>query len=230
MLTRAAIAAISAAFVTGCATPGYTDYLRAQQVAAETRADAIRALAQATAEIAKTADPQTRTVAVMMMTMQAQNGGVTQQQIEAPRDPALAWAAILAPALTNIASGYFGYQLGKVQSNNAASTSIAGYNTMGSIAGSGFGAVAGTSAAGFASNASIVNSLKPTAVDWAGIVREIQPNQTIGGDGVIGSGSFSAPRYAIGGDGVVNGGTVTKPVTCSGGNSGTTGAGGSPSC
>ena len=73
--------------------------------------------------------------------------------------------------------GYWGYQLGKVQSNNAASVSIAGYNAMGSIADSGFNAV---------------GQFKPVPFDWSGLA-QLQPNNTLTitneGNGVIGSGA-----------------------------------------
>ena len=99
--------------------------------------------------------------------------------VQPPQNEALQWAQVLLPTVATLGMGYWGYQLGKVQSNNAASVSIAGYNAMGSIADSGFTAV---------------GQFKPQPFDWAGLAA-LQPNNTVtttltnNGNGVLGSGA-----------------------------------------
>lgn len=167
--------------LTGCASSKeYNSYLAAHQAAHESRAAAEKARYAAIAEIAKTsADPAARTAAVMALAM-----GKSENQVAPPAPPpqnqALQWASVLVPALTNVATGYYGYQLGVAQSNNAASSTIASYNAFGSIATSGFNALNATATSGFTSNAAL-----------GSYIQAPQPNVTLSGAGVIGSGSYS---------------------------------------
>jgi len=91
---------------------------------------------------------------------------------ESSSDKAYKWTALFAAPVTNLASAWFGYSLGKTQSNNAANTTIAGYNTFGLMA-----------TQGFRSN-----------TDIAGMIQAPQPNYTLSGAGVIGDGSYNSGR------------------------------------
>lgn len=170
--------------LTGCAaSKEYSSYLAAHQAAHESLAAAEKARYAAIAEIAKTSnDPSARTAAVMALAMGKSN---TQPAPAAPpQNQALQWASVLVPALTNLGTGYFGYQLGVAQSNNNRDATVAGYNAFGSIATGGFNAMGSVATAGFNSNASL-----------GSFIQAPQPNMTLSGTGVLGSGtySYSAP-------------------------------------
>lgn len=218
--------------LTGCASSKeYSSYLAAHQAAHESRAAAEKARYAAIAEIAKTsADPAARTAAVMALAM-----GKSESQVAPPAPPQnemLQWASVFVPALTNVSAGYFGYRLGTVQSNNNRDTTIASHNAFGSIATSGFNALSATATAGFNSNATL-----------GSYIQAPQPNVTLSGTGVIGSGSYSAPvttttttdsnnttRNCTGGNGApggVGGGAGDAGTGAAGGNGA---AGGGATC
>jgi hypothetical protein len=145
------IAAVLALTLTGCQTTGYTDYANAMARVAEAQASVAREQAQAMERLASFgADPTTRTVAVLMLAMGAQN---SQQKVHVapPINESLEWARVLVPSLSMLTMGYFGYRLGVHQSDNNADVSIAGYNAMNGIANSGF---------------ATVGQFKPTPIDW----------------------------------------------------------------
>lgn len=166
----------------GCASSkDYAAFLAAQQSVAVQHAEASKSRYQAMALIANSGDASSKTAAVMAMAM------VQQPNIQLPPPPesaALKWASVLLPAVTNLGSGYFGYRLGVAQSNNSRDVTVAGYNTFNTMATAGYAALGSTASAGFAANAGI-----------AGFIQAPQPNITLSGQGVIGSGSysFSAP-------------------------------------
>lgn len=193
--------------LTGCATSKeYASYLAAHQAAHEAKASSDKARYAAIAEIAKNAsDPSARTAAVMALAM-----GKSESQVAPPappQDKVLQWASILMPTVTNIATAGFAYRAGVVASNNSRDVTVAGYNTFGSMASSGFSALQGTASSGFAANASI-----------AGLIQAPQPNVTLSGQGVIGSGSYTAPVTTT-----TNSNNTTR--TCAGGNGASGGAG-----
>jgi len=127
--------------LTGCQTTSYQDYANAMARVAEANASIAREQSAAMMELAKFgSDPTTRTVAVIMLALGAQNGQKN-VQIAPPQNEALEWARVLVPSLSTLAMGYFGYRLGVTQSNNAADVSIAGYGAMNGIADAGFNAV-----------------------------------------------------------------------------------------
>lgn len=180
---------IGAAFLaTGCATsrvdPNYAARLQAQASIDQVRAQA--ELEQAKAETARmvalqkigeSGDTQARQFAVFALAVAGTNGKNTSSHQSAPLPPppestsetVLKWAQVISGPVAVLGSGYFGYKLGVAQSNNQAATTIAGYNTFGTIAN-----------AGFTSNNTI-----------AGHIQAPQPNITLSGTGVIGSGSFT---------------------------------------
>lgn len=166
----------------GCASnKDYAALLAAQQSVAVQQAEAAKARYQAMALIANSGDASSKTAAVMAMAM------VQQPNIQLPpppEHPAFKWASVLLPAVTNLGAGYFGYRLGVTQSDNAAATTIAGYQTFGGMASAGYSALSNAASSGFAANQGI-----------AGFIQAPQPNITLSGQGVIGAGSYnySAP-------------------------------------
>ena len=178
---KAIVVGIAALTLGGCASTNkdYLALLTAQQAVAVQQAEAAKARFVAMSQIAQTGDASSRTAAVMAMAM------VQTPHVQLPAPPegeAFKWASILLPAVSNLGTGYFGYRLGTTQSNNSAATTIAGYNTFGSMATAGYAALANTSSAGFAANTGI-----------AGFIQAPAPSITLSGTGVIGSGSYSAP-------------------------------------
>jgi hypothetical protein len=98
-----------------------------------------------------------------------------------PNENILRWASIIVPGITQLASVGFGYKLGAIQSDNAAATSIAGYQTMGGIASS-----------GFASNASIAGLIQaPAANITTTTSTSTSTTNTLSGTGVLGSGYYN---------------------------------------
>lgn len=164
-------------------------------------------------KIGESGDQMAKAVAVMALAMAGQRGANEMpRQIqplpvhETAGDKALKWASVILPPVTNLSAGYFGYRLGVTQSNNNASTTIAGYNSFAGIAGSGFNTVGTVATAGF-----------NTAGQLGSAIQAPQPNITIGGNGVIGSGTMST---TLSGTGVLGSGSYVGPVTrnCTGGN------------
>ena len=220
------------AVLAGCTSMDkqYAAHLAAAQSIAQANALASQEKVRQIGEIARaSADPSSKTAAVMALAFVQ----TPQSQLPAPPESqALKWASVLLPAVTNLGAGYFGYRLGVVNSDNAAATTIAGYNSfsnianggfnaVGNVANSGLAAIGGTASAGFAANSTI-----------AGFIQAPQPNITLSGTGVIGNGSYSAP---------VTTNTTTTTTSnsnnttrnCQGGNgAGTTtgGAGGQANC
>jgi hypothetical protein len=224
--------------LTGCATSKeYASYLAAHQAAHEAKASAEKARFAAIAEIAKNAnDPSARTAAVMALAMGKSESQVTPPA--PPQDKVLQWASILMPTLTNIATAGFSYRAGVVASNNSRDVTVAGYNTFGTMASSGFAAINNTASAGFAANNGIATAGFNAASTIASHIQAPQPNITLSGNGVIGSGSYVGPvtttttttnsnnrtcTGGVGGNGATGGSGATGGA---GGNGTTTGGSG----
>ena len=183
-MKRIAWVCLMAMVLSGCSTTqAYQQYALAIQHAAEARSAAQVEQSKAIMQLALSGDATTKTVAVMLLAMQA--GAKEQVQIEPPRNEALQWAQLLTGPLTAIGLGWYGYRVATTQSNNAANVAIASYGSMENIAGAGFGAV---------------TQFKPQPFDWSGL-SNLQPNIT------------NTTNTSIGGDGAVSGGTISKPVT-----------------
>jgi hypothetical protein len=196
------LALMAIVLLIGCATgvdPNFALQLQAYQEVERGRNAVLLAKAQAEAaryeaiaRIGASADRETRTVAILGLAL-GNPGGVpietTRNEVprvpESDADKAYKWAALFVGPASNVLFGYYGYQLGKTQSNNATQASIANTN-----------AFAATAAAGFNSNVGI-----------AGFIQSPAPSLTIGGNGVIGSGSYSVPTT-----------TTITTHTCTGGN------------
>jgi hypothetical protein len=179
--------------LTGCATSDHYNAQR-EQIAAWERVEIAKAQANARRHDALVAAATGGSDGVRIAAIFAAaglNGGVNGQTtpvpvVTDPQESALRWASIILPSATAITAGYFGYRLGEVASNNAAATSIAGYNTMGGIA-----------SAGFASNGAIAGFIQAPA---ANITTTTSSSNTLSGTGVLGSGSY-AIRNCNGGSG-----------------------------
>ena len=178
-MKRAAWICLVAMLLPGCSTTqAYQQYALAIQHASEARSAAQVETAKAIMQLAVSGDATTKTVAVMLLAMQS--GAKEQIQIEPPRNEALQWAQIIVPSLTAVGMGYWGYQLGKTQSNNQAQTTIASYTSLGKVADSGFNAV---------------GQFRPIPFDWSTLQPNINTTTTtnIGGDGVVGGGTITRP-------------------------------------
>lgn len=145
---------------------------------------AIAAIGQATT------DPAARVAAVVALAMGQQNAAALPRQPapmpELPatvEDRAFRWASLILPTATAIAGGYFGYRLGVTQSNNNRDTTVAGYNTFGTISSAGFASASGIAASGFGAADSIAARIQAPA-----------PSITLSGTGVIGAGQFVGPN------------------------------------
>ena len=181
------------ALLAGCTSMDkqYAAHLAAAQSIAQANALAAQEKVKQMGEIARTSqDPSAKTAAVMAMAfIQAPQAAIPAP----PESQALKWAAVLMPTLTNLGMGFYNYRLGVTNSDNAAATTIAGYNTFSNMASSGYAAITGTASAGFAANTGVATAGFGAASNIAGMIQAPQPNVTLSGTGVIGSGSYSAP-------------------------------------
>lgn len=183
---RRILAATLSTCLVGCQSTqlAYQDYANALARIAEAQASVQREQAQALKELAHSGDATSKTVAVIMLGIGAGNGGQRYEKPAPPQNEALQWASIILPSISTLALGYWGYQLGKTQSNNAANVSIAGYGAMEGIAGQGFNAV---------------GQFKPQPFDWSGLAN-LRPNETTNTttitvenrDGAVSTGSGNA--------------------------------------
>lgn len=138
------ITAVLCIALTGCATtldPNFSVQMEAYRltITSQREVDVAKARAeearyQAMAVIAERSDAQTKSMALLALALSGR-GEVSTRPIEVQlpqipktqEDRALQWAAVFAGPTTALISSYFGYQLGKTQSNNQASTTQASY-------------------------------------------------------------------------------------------------------
>lgn len=102
--------AVSAMFLTGCASTDYALYAQTQQQIAVSKSEADIARANALKEIAATGDSAAKVAAVMSLQFASQSQSQSSQQIAAPSslsDTLLKWASVLVPSLTQV------YAIGK---------------------------------------------------------------------------------------------------------------------
>ena len=162
--------------LSGCQSTGYQQYADAMARIAESQASVQREQTAAMMRLAEFGgDQTTRTVAVLMLALGGGANNKAYPTVQPPQNEALQWAQVILPSISTLALGYWGYHLGKTQSNNAADVSIAGYGAMNGIAQSGFNAV---------------GQFKPTPIDWANfpITNRVDINNrdglvVVGGDG-----------------------------------------------
>ena len=125
----------------GCQTQGYQQYADAMARIAEANASVQREQIMAMQLLAQNGnDPTTRTVAVVMLALGAQNGSKN-LNVAPPQNEALEWARIIVPSISTLAMGYFGFRLGQTQSDNAASTAQASYEAMSGMSIGGYNAI-----------------------------------------------------------------------------------------
>lgn len=165
------VIAIGTVFLAGCATsrldPNYAARLQAQSSIEQVRAQAELEHAKAETarmvalqKIGESGDTQARQFAVFALAVAGNSGKGSGSSQSAPLPPppdsngevALKWAQVISGPVAMLGSGYFGYKLGVAQSNNQAATTIAGYNTFGSMATSGYTAASNIATSGFNSN------------------------------------------------------------------------------
>ena len=124
------VGAGAVAFLSGCATD-YTEYAKIETA----RWQSEEARWKGMADIAMTADPTTKTVAMVTMGMQGAN---THAPSAAPRsawDTALGFAQVLANPLTMIYQSHQNMLLGTTQSNNSTALGISTNQAFQGIAG-----------------------------------------------------------------------------------------------
>ena len=190
-MKKIALIALTVAISTvGCATSDeYRQYAEAQKSVAQARSMAEIARYSALAEIAKQGDTAAKVAAVMSLN-QGNSGQAQQQMLNPPKsaaETALQWTSLLLPNLTQFYSISANRQIAITQSNNATALGTAQSNnatTTATNTANAFATIANTNANGM--------------VSIAGKIQAPQPNITLSGTGVIGSGSYS---------------TVANPVT-----------------
>lgn len=187
----------------GCATD-MTHYYQTVQAANNSAAEQAAARITALQAIGQTGGEGAKVAAAIMLGMGggAQGGGQVQPMLpKSFADSAREWASILVPGIVQLGQSYIANkaiehqadrstELGVVQSNNAAAATASTNGTFGAMASAGYSA----------------------AASIAGQIKQPAPNITIGGNGVIGSGTYSA--QTIGGNGATGtSGYTSNPIT-----------------
>ena len=161
--------------LTGCATNEYAAYAEAHKARAQ--ADAARYAALA--KIAEMGDTTAKVAAVISLNTQGGN----QPQIAMPRgwaDYALSFTGALLPVVGQMYAVNKQTSLGIRQSDNATTLGIAQANSNRDVQTATVSGFANMAGLGF-----------KTAADIAANIQAPQPNMTLNGNGVIGSGTYS---------------------------------------
>lgn len=128
------LAILTALALTGCASPDYAQYSKAQTDIATARHAADAAKYKAMSDIAASGDSAAKVAAVMAMALGQGSGA--QNTIQAPQaSQALQWAQVLVPGLTQVAGMRYQYLSQQTQSNNATALGISTNSTFAGIAG-----------------------------------------------------------------------------------------------
>ena len=172
-------------FLSACASPGYEQYLAANQAVAVSRSNADTARFNALASIASKGDSAASVAAAMALAM---GGNQAPQHIEAPRNEFLQWASIIIPALGNA------YAVGK-SADVAISASNNAYHT------------SAATTAGFVGIASQIQAPVAPVTPQANVTT----TYTLSGTGVLGSGTYQTDQHNISGS--YNPQTLTYPTT-----------------
>ena len=185
---------------TGCASNDYAAYGQAQAAVATAKATADTARYQALSKIAESGNESSRIAAVMALALG--NNTQTQSTQIAPPQPsqALQWAQVLAPSLTSIASMHYSSRTSMANAESAARVSESTNSAFLGIA-SKIQAPVVAAAVVPASNISTVNNTTTTTTSSANqanvttastsTTNTANPTVTIGGTGVVGSGTAS---------------------------------------
>lgn len=191
--------------LSGCATtvdPNYALQIDAyrQSVLAQYETEAARARIEearfaAIQNIAANGDSNTRNMGILVLAMSGRAGGdIKNINVNLPQVPesqeqkAYKWTALLAGFVVPFAQTYFGYRSQVSSNNTQRDIAIASYGAIAGVANNGFMATQGIATAGFgavgssnAASLSAISGMRPSIFN-------------IGGDGVIGSGSFVGPN------------------------------------
>ena len=161
--------------LTGCATNEYAAYAEAHKARAQAEAARYAALAK----IAEMGDTTAKVAAVISLNAQ----GGSQPQIAMPRswaDYALSFTGALLPVVGQMYTVNKQTSLGIRQSDNATTLGIAQANSNRDVQTATVSGFANMAGLGF-----------KTAADIAANIQAPQPNMTLNGNGVIGSGTYS---------------------------------------
>lgn len=161
--------------LTGCATNEYAAYAEAHKARAQAEAARYAALAK----IAEMGDTTAKVAAVISLNTQGGN----QPQIAMPRgwaDYALSFTGALLPVVGQMYAVNKQTSLGIRQSDNATTLGIAQANSNRDVQTATVSGFANMAGLGF-----------KTASDIAANIQAPQPNMTLNGNGVIGSGTYS---------------------------------------
>ena len=161
--------------LTGCATNEYAAYAEAHKARAQAEAARYAALAK----IAEMGDTTAKVAAVISLNTQGGN----QPQIAMPRgwaDYALSFTGALLPVVGQMYAVNKQTSLGIRQSDNATTLGIAQANSNRDVQTATVSGFANMAGLGF-----------KTAADIAANIQAPQPNMTLNGNGVIGSGTYS---------------------------------------
>lgn len=189
-MKKIALIALTVAVSTvGCATSDeYRQYAEAQKSVAQARSMAEIARYNALAEIAKQGDTAAKVAAVMSLN-QGNSGQAQQQMLNPPKstaETALQWTSLLLPNLTQFYSISANRQIAITQSNNATALGVAQSNNATATA---------TNTANAFANIATTNANGMVSI--AGKIQAPQPNITLSGTGVIGSGSYSTTANPV---------------------------------
>ena len=196
---------------TGCASNDYAAYGQAQAAVATAKATADTARYQALSKIAESGNESSRIAAVMALALG--NNTQTQSTQIAPPQPsqALQWAQVLAPSLTSIASMHYTSRTSMANAESAARVSESTNSAFLGIA-SKIQAPVVAAAVVPASNISTVNNTTTTTTSSANqanvttastsntntaTTNTANPTVTIGGTGVVGSGTASTAANPV---------------------------------
>ena len=171
-----------------CATNHDAYYItQREQIAAWERVEVARAQAN-TARISALSsaanngsDVARVAVALVAAGLNGGNGAAQQMAapplVQPPQDDVYKWAALILPSATAIASNYFGFRLGAIQSDNARLSTEASY---------------GAISAGYGSIERVAGFIQaPGAVTTTTTTNSTSTTANLNGAGVIGSGSYA---------------------------------------
>ena len=196
---------IAAIALSGCASTEYQEYAKAQADIARARADADTARYMALSKVAESGTDGAKIAAVMALAL---GGGTSAQPqgnaISAPQaSNALQWASILVPSLTNVAGMAFNARVAMANADNNAriseSTNSAFLGIAGKIQAPVVAAplmpqanVSTVTTTTTDNHASTTNSSTTNATTSTANPTTTTTSTSLGGSGVLGSGTYNA--------------------------------------
>ena len=175
---------ILALALTACASQDYALYAKAQGDVDIARHNADAAKYKAMADIAATGDQSAKVAAVMALAMG--QGNSPQQQLQAPQaSTALQWAQVLVPGFTQVAGIAANMRVGIAQSDNSAKVAVSTNDAFVGIAGK-------------------IQAPSTTTTTTT---------SSLGGSGVLGSGTYNANPTTTTDNHTLNPSTTSKTCT-----------------